>query len=222
VPEEFLDRPDVVSLLQPRRGKTGSEGLTTEAFVEPHRTPYLTHGLWSPTLTLMIGPGDPGAWDFRQTLGGKDVWPDPESAGMRILAFQRERSRDRANPVRDILCMDVRAVREMFLERYDQAFRQHGDPILHAFVIVHDDLRLGNVEILDTQSQTFHQPQPATTQQFRHESWGSGEMLNDFEGFVLGQDVGKHLGFLARTASREKSRGVLSASRDRNSKVLSA
>ena len=51
---------------------------------------------------------------------------------------------------------------EMFLERYDQAFRQHGDPILHAFVIVHDDLRLGNVEILDTQSQTFHQPQPAT------------------------------------------------------------
>jgi hypothetical protein len=141
---------------------------------------------------------------------------------MRILAFQRERSRDRANPVRDILCMDVRAVREMFLERYDQAFRQHGDPILHAFVIVHDELRLGNVEILDTQSQTFHQPQPATTQQFRHESWGSGEMLNDFEGFVLGQDVGKHLGFLARTASREKSSGVLSASRDRNSKALSA
>jgi hypothetical protein len=98
---------------------------------------------------------------------------------MRILAFQRERSRDRANPVRDILCMDVRAVREIFLERYDQAFRQHGDPILHAFVIVHDELRLGNVEILDTQSQTFHQPQPVSVQQFRHESWGSGEMLRD-------------------------------------------
>jgi hypothetical protein len=92
------------------------------------------------------------------------------------------------------LCMDVRAVREIFLERYDQAFRQHGDPILHAFVIVHDDLMLGNVEILDTQSQTFHQPQPASVQQFRHESWGSGEMLNGFEGFVLGQDRGQAFG----------------------------
>jgi hypothetical protein len=109
---------------------------------------------------------------------------------MRIRAFQRERSRDRANLVRDILCMDVRAVREIFLEGADQAFRQHGDPILHAFVIVHDDLMLGNVEILDTQSQAFHQPQPASVQQFRHESWGCGEMLNAFEGFVLGQDRG--------------------------------
>jgi hypothetical protein len=29
---------------------------------------------------------------------------------------------------------------------------------------------LGNVESLDTQSQTFHPPQPASVQQLRHES----------------------------------------------------
>jgi hypothetical protein len=32
VPEEFVDRPDIISLLQQRRGKTVSEGLATEAF----------------------------------------------------------------------------------------------------------------------------------------------------------------------------------------------
>jgi hypothetical protein len=110
----------------------------------------------------MMTLGDPGASVFRQTVVEQDVWPDPEPASMRILAFQRERSRDQANPLRDILCMGVRAVREIFLEQYDQAFRQHGDPILHAFAIAHDDLMLGNVESFDTQSQTLHPPQPAS------------------------------------------------------------
>jgi hypothetical protein len=45
VPEEFLDGPDVIALLQQMPGKTVSEGVTTDAFVEPHRTPCLAHGL---------------------------------------------------------------------------------------------------------------------------------------------------------------------------------
>jgi hypothetical protein len=124
--------------------------------------------------------------------------------------------------MRDILCMDVRAVREIFLERCDQAFRQHGDPLLQAFAIVHAALMLGNVESLDTQSPTFHQPQPASVQQLRHESWSSGETLNDVEGFVLGQDRGQAFGFLARIAPMGRLSGVLSTSRDSNSQALSA
>ena len=45
VPEEFLDGPDVIALLQQMRGKTVSEGMTTDAFVEPHRAPCLAHSL---------------------------------------------------------------------------------------------------------------------------------------------------------------------------------
>ena len=98
VPKEFLHRPDVVALLQQMRGKTVSEGMATDAFVEPHRTPCLTHSLLQTTLARMMPPGDPGPRVFRQAVGRQDVWPDPPPAGMRRLAFQRERSIDWANP----------------------------------------------------------------------------------------------------------------------------
>jgi hypothetical protein len=75
----------------------------------------------------------------------------------------------------------------MFLEGADKAGGQHGHSILHAFAIVHDDLTLGTVEIFDAKPQTFHQPQAATIQQFRHESWRSGETLDDRESLLLGQ-----------------------------------
>src|SRR5262245_54571003 len=45
VPKKFLDGPDVIALLQQMRGKTVPEGVTTDAFVEPNRTPCLAHGL---------------------------------------------------------------------------------------------------------------------------------------------------------------------------------
>jgi len=145
VAQQFLHRPDIVALLEEVRRETMPEGMAADAFVEPHRTPYLTHSLLQTTLTRVMAADDPRAWVFRQTVGGKDVWPDPEPAGMRILAFQRERYIHRANPLRDILRMAALDVRSMFLERYDQAFRQHRHPILHAFAIAHNDLTLGKV-----------------------------------------------------------------------------
>jgi hypothetical protein len=85
VPEEFLDRPDVVALLQQMRGKTVSEGVTTAAFVEPHRTPCLAHSLLQTTLTRVMAADDPRPWVFRQTVGGKDILPDPEPDGIAHL-----------------------------------------------------------------------------------------------------------------------------------------
>jgi hypothetical protein len=35
----------------------------------------------------------------------------------------------------------------MFLEWYDKACGQHGDPIFHTFAIPHDDLMLGKIDV---------------------------------------------------------------------------
>ena len=61
VPEEFLDGPDVVALLEELRRETVPKGMTTDAFVEPHRMPCLIHSLLQSTLTRMMTPGDPRA-----------------------------------------------------------------------------------------------------------------------------------------------------------------
>ena len=48
----------------------------------------------------------------------------------------------------------------MFLEGDDKAGGQHGDQIVHAFAIPHDDLPLGEIKIFDAQPQTLHQGMP--------------------------------------------------------------
>ena len=64
VPEELLDHPDVVALLQQVRGKTVTEGMAADAFVETYRTRCSTHSLLQSTLTRMMTMGDPGARIF--------------------------------------------------------------------------------------------------------------------------------------------------------------
>lgn len=122
VPEEFLYRSDVIALFSQMRGTTVPEGMATDAFVEPHRTPCWAHSLLQGTLTRVVAADDPRAWVFRQTIGGQDVLPGPEPARPWVLAFQREWSIDGANPLRDNLRMEALDVREMFLEGADQAF----------------------------------------------------------------------------------------------------
>jgi hypothetical protein len=52
--------------LQQICGKAVSEGMATDAFVEPHRTPSLTHSLLQATLTRVMAADDPRPWVFRQ------------------------------------------------------------------------------------------------------------------------------------------------------------
>jgi hypothetical protein len=158
VAQQLLHRPDIVALLQQMRRKTVPKGMAAGAFGKPCRTPCSAHSLLQAILTGVMAADDSRPRVFRQTVGWKDVWPDPEPAGLRILACQRQRSGDRGYPLRDILRLSSLDVREMCLERADQAFGQRGAPLLQAFAIAHDDLTLGNVQVFDAQSQTFHQP----------------------------------------------------------------
>jgi hypothetical protein len=91
VPEEFLDGPDIIALLEELSRETVPKGMAADVFVEPHHTPCLAHHLLQSTLTQVMAADDPRARVFRQTVGGKDVLPDPEPTGTRILPFQRKR-----------------------------------------------------------------------------------------------------------------------------------
>jgi hypothetical protein len=97
---------------------------------------------------------------FRPLVGGKHVWPQPKAAGTGVLSFQRKRYIDRANPLRDILRMAALDVRDMFLERYDQVFRQHRHPILHAVAIARDALLWREIEVTKASQVDGYQPLP--------------------------------------------------------------
>ena len=82
----------------------------------------------------------------------------------------------------------------MFLEWADQAGGQHGDPIVQAFAIAHDNLLVGKVEIFDAEPQTLHQAQARAVENLGHQCMGPREGPNDLQGFSCGQHPGQACG----------------------------
>jgi hypothetical protein len=119
VAQPFLHGPDVVALLEQVRRNAVPQGMTTNAFGEPSHTTGPMNGSWPPTLMGVMSADDSRAGISRQPVRGKHIWPDPEAACVRICAFQRKRSGDRGDPLRDILRMSSFDVREMLLEGGD-------------------------------------------------------------------------------------------------------
>ena len=77
VAQQFLDRPDIIALLQQMRRKAVPQGVTTDAFGEPCRTTGLAHGPLQPTLMGVMPADSPCTGISRQPVGGKHILPDP-------------------------------------------------------------------------------------------------------------------------------------------------
>ena len=84
---------------------------------------------------------------FRPLVGWKHVWPQPKAAGTGVCSCQGKQSKDGAKPVGDVWRMDALDTRDMFLEWADQAGGPHGDAILHAVAISHNDLLWRAIEV---------------------------------------------------------------------------
>jgi hypothetical protein len=187
VAQQWLHRPDIVALLEQMRRNAVPKGMTTDACGEPCRTTGLANDPLQPTFMGVMPANDSCTGVFRQLVGGKHVWPQPKAAGTGVFSCQRKRYIDRANPLRDILRMAALDVRDMFLERYDQVFRQHRHPILHAVAIAHDALLWREIEACRASPQTFHSSHGRVVESGGHSRTGCGEGSHHLQGFRRGQ-----------------------------------
>jgi hypothetical protein len=121
--------------------------MTTEAWGEPCRTTGPAHGPLHTTRMGVMPADDSCTGIFRPLVGGKHVWPQPKAAGTGVCSCQGKRSKDGAIPLGDVWRMDALDTRSRFLEGADQAGGPHGDPILHAVAIAHDDLLWREIEV---------------------------------------------------------------------------
>jgi hypothetical protein len=147
VAQPCVHRPDNVALLEQRRRNAVPNGMTPEACSEPCHATGPAHGPLHPTCMGVMPADDPCPGVFRPLVGGKHLWPQPKAAGTGVCSCPGDRSQDGGIPLGDIWRMPALDVRYMFLERYDQAFRPHGDAILHAVAIAHHDLLWRAIEV---------------------------------------------------------------------------
>lgn len=82
-------------------------------------------------------------------VSGKDILPEPVAGRLGRLAVERTGEPDLAVPGADILVVEQANVPEVVLERNQKAFGEHGHAILGALAIVHENLTLREIKILD-------------------------------------------------------------------------
>src|SRR5437016_5959102 len=93
---------------------------------------------------------------------GKAYLPRPLARRVRRFPGKRERKVDTAKPVFEILLVLCFDSHQMPTQRFTQIQRKYRDAVFPTFRVAHGDLCERKIDVLYSQPDTFHQPQPAT------------------------------------------------------------
>jgi hypothetical protein len=126
--------------------------------------------------------------------GGKDVLPDPLVAGVGVLVIEGVGEEDGTAAGFEVLFVDHLDAGEVFLEGLDQDIGEDGSAVAHAFPVANEDEALVKVDVLDTESHTFHEAEAGAVEEFGHELVGLGEGVEEVLDFFLGEDGGEAFG----------------------------
>ena len=134
-----------------------------------------------------------GAETFRR----EEVLPFPAARGVRVFAFQRVGEGDAA-PARVLLVAQVEAVDflDLYFEVRLEGFRQQGDAIFVALAAAHEDVVIGEIDVLDAKAEGFGEAQPTAVEQLGHQPGGAVEEGHQAAYFFLREDGGQALGAL--------------------------
>jgi hypothetical protein len=194
VAEEFLHRADVVAGFEQVRGKAVAEGVTTGGLGNAGQA----HGIFDRALQIafvhVMAAREAGARVSRQSLRREHVLPTPFFGGVGGFAIQRIGQVDLSIAGRQVLPMQQLDALEMFLQGRDEAGGQHGDALVAAFGVAHDDLPPLKVNVLDAQAHALHKPETAAIEQLGHQLIGAGHALEDLARFAGGEDDGQAAG----------------------------
>jgi len=98
----------------------------------------------------------------------------------------------------------------------DQGGAQQRRAILAAFAVSYVDQMLIEVDILDTQTTSFVNPQPAAINDLQNQTGRSLDLGKDVPYFIDGNTTGNVVLFLARTVFFRSPRSTLPTSRKRS------
>jgi len=116
----------------------------------------------------MVAANNAGFWFRGELAGGKHELPAPLATRATILPRQRIGQPHVAVTRSEIALMQRAHAAKMRLQRRDQLLGQHRHSILAALAVAHQDLPVGEIQVLDAQHQHFNLPQPRPVQQTCH------------------------------------------------------
>jgi len=209
VSEEFLNCADVVAALQEMGGEGMTEGVATDWFVcDTGQAGGGVHGFLKAAFIGMVAAHHIGAWVDGDAFGREDVLPGPFARGVGVFLFKGIGQIDGSVPILDILLVDLLNAGKMFFQGEDEALGKHGNAVFLPFTVAGNQAVLFEVDVLDSQANTFNEAQAGAVENFCHELVNAGEGVDDAQGFAFGKDGGEALGLLGANGSNAIERLV--------------
>ena len=179
VPEELLDRPDVVSGFEQVSGEGVSEGMALRRFGDPRGAHRALHGplenrlveMVSATLTCLRVP--------IEARGREDPLPGPVTSRAGVLPAESVGQLDVSGlffnvlPVLEADSLDVSG------EGCFHLIRKNGDSVLSSLSVSNQDLIPAEIDILNPQARTLQHSQSGPIEKRRHEPWRPVKLLED-------------------------------------------
>lgn len=86
-----------------------------------------------------------------------------------------------------MLCLDLS---DKEAQRFEQNIREHGDAVIFALAITHDNLTITEIEVFDAQAHHLHQAEAATVHKLSHQLINAIHIGDDAFRLIPGKDGG--------------------------------
>lgn len=120
--------------------------------------------------------------------------PFPIFGGIDVFGVERVGKEGFAISFSEVFLVQGFCILKLLFEFRYEGIGEDGDAVIIALASAHDDLAVGEVDVFDTQTQTFHDAKPGAIEYLCHEAGGSAHQANDLDGFGLGEYGGKPFG----------------------------
>ena len=203
VPEEFLDGPDIISILQKMGSKTVPKRMTTRCFGDTARPDGVLDRVLQVSFRHMVPTSLAAARIDGDFVGREDVLPGPFAGRVRIFPVQGAGKINNTTTLCEVLLMEFLDPGEVRLQRARESLWQDGNAFPHPLAFSNGDLAISKIDILDPEPKTFQQAQTASVKEVCHNPVISLQMSENGASFGSRKDDGK-LGWAANPLDSDK------------------
>ena len=165
MPQQFLDRPDVVPALEQVGRKRVAQGVATHGFRESGLHRCGAHGFLDSALVKVVTHESARRFVPEDTSGREHPLPRPLPRGVRVLGRQRAGQSDAPRPRREVRIVKRADTGEVGLERRPQRDGEHRVPVLVALPFADEDLVALEVDVLDAEPQPLQEAHAGAVQE---------------------------------------------------------
>ncbi len=118
----------------------------------------------------------------------EEILPDKLAGGVRVFFGEGIGESDLAKARREVFLVKQANTLDLTTQVGDDSFGERDNAILFPFAIAHGDGLVFEINVLDTQTDAFHQAQARAIEQLCHEFVGAVELGDDAQDLVTGED----------------------------------